>query len=425
MPKAIWTSLVVMLLGLWLLMSPATFGFTSRPLILSDWIVGTLFIILGFLNRKQTSYTFAWLIGFLGIWLQIAPLIFWAPEAVSYLTDTFIGVLAIALSLLIPKMPKERPDEPSIPPGWSYNPSSWAQRAPIALLVFLCWMLSRYLAAFELGYIHVAWDPFFHQGTMDVLTSKVSHDFPVPDAGLGAFAYTLEFLSTCQGGKARWRTDPWLVLIFGLLVVPVGFTSVCLVILQPLIVGAWCTLCLTTAVCMLIAIPFALDEVMAALQYLKHTKTSSFMALLFEGGSCKGAQKDIETPNLDAPFFECFRAAIRGVSCPWNLILSALLGVLLMVLPWPFHEKGWMVDLDPILGAFTIVFSVVATSEVARPVRWVNLALAIFLLIGTLASWAQLAIWLISAHIVIAILLALLSFRKGHFYEDTVWETGT
>lgn len=416
-PKAIWPSFVIILLGIWLIFSPATFGFSSKPLIFSDWIVGALFILLGFLNRKETSYFFPWVIGFLGIWLQAAPLIFWAPEPVSYLTDTMIGVMAIALSLLIPKMPNERAEEPSIPPGWSYNPSSWAQRAPIALLAFLCWMFSRYLAAFELGYISTAWDPFFHQGTMDVLTSKVSNAFPLPDAGMGAFAYTLEFLSTCQGGKARWRTDPWLVLVFGLLVLPVGLTSICLVILQPLIVGAWCTLCLTTAVCMLIAIPFALDEVAAALQYLKHAKTSSFCKLLFQGGECPGAGKDTETPSLTAPLFTWMRASVRGISCPWNLAASALLGIGLMALP----ANGWLADIDPILGALTAVVSVLATSELARRLRFVNLFFSALLLIAIFVLFAELTSLQIVLHMIVAVLLALFSFRKGHFYEHTAW----
>lgn len=413
--NTIWASLVVSLLGIWLLAAPATFGFKSQALVWSDWVAGILFLFLGVWNRKQDSYVFPWIIGMIGIWLQFAPLVFWAPDPASYLNDTAVGALAIALSLLIPKMPHAIDDEPSIPPGWSYNPSSPAQRAPIALLIFICWMVSRYLAAFELGYIHEAWDPFFGNGTEKVLTSNISRDFPVPDAGLGAFAYTLEFLSTCQGGKARWRTDPWLVLIFGILVIPVGFTSVCLIILQPLDVGTWCTLCLITAICMLVAIPFALDEVAAALQYLRKSKGKPFFAILFKGGECDGAMKDENETQLDEPFSKIFKAALKGISFPWNLLLSAFLGILLMVVPWPFHEKGLMFDLDPIIGALVVVFSVISLSEIARKLRRMNLFLAFVLLVGTIVFWGELPALLIGIHLAVAMLIALLFLGSSTF----------
>ena len=72
------------------------------------------------------------------------------------------------------------------------------------------------------------------------LTSDVSRSFPIPDAGLGAVAYMVEFLMGFIGDKRRWRTMPWMVTFFGILVVPLGVVSVTLIILQPLAVGARC-----------------------------------------------------------------------------------------------------------------------------------------------------------------------------------------
>lgn len=415
--KTIWTSFAISLSGFWLLITPFTFAF--HPIMLwSDLICGALLVFLGLESRKQKNILIPWIIGILGFWIQLAPLVFWAKEPASYLNNTLIGTLVIAFSLLIPQLPKQlSSEEPTIPPGWSYNPSSWPQRLPIALLVFLCWMISRYLAAFELGYIETVWDPFFPHGTERVLTSTISHDFPVPDAGLGALAYTLEFLSTCQGGKARWRTDPWLVLIFGILVIPVGLTSVTLVILQPLVVGTWCTLCLCTAVLMLTAIPFALDEVTAAIQYLRRSKEKPFFSLLFEGGLCPDAKKDDQEVFLDRPLSTLLKASLKGITFPWNLLLSACVGIVLMVLPWPFHIEGILEDMDPILGAFTIVVSMLSLSELARNFRWVNLFFAAVLAIFALISFERLSLSLIALHLIVAAALALLTFRKGHFVE--------
>jgi hypothetical protein len=65
---------------------------------------------------------------------------------------------------------------------------------------------------------------------------------------------------------------PWMVTFFGILAVPLGVTSIVLVILQPLSVGAWCTICLATALAMLIMIPLTLDEVVAMGQFLAQSR---------------------------------------------------------------------------------------------------------------------------------------------------------
>ncbi len=78
-------------------------------------------------------------------------------------------------------------------------------------LGFAGWVVSRYLAAFQLGYIDRVRDPFFGEGSRLVLNSDLSHAWPISDAGLGAFAYTLEFLMGWMGSPARWRTMPWMV----------------------------------------------------------------------------------------------------------------------------------------------------------------------------------------------------------------------
>ena len=58
------------------------------------------------------------------------------------------------------------------------------------------------------------------------MTSWVSKGFPIADAGLGAFAYSLDILAGAIGDSRRWRTMPWMLLLFGLLIVPLGVVSV-------------------------------------------------------------------------------------------------------------------------------------------------------------------------------------------------------
>jgi type IV secretory pathway VirB3-like protein len=65
---------------------------------------------------------------------------------------------------------------------------------------------------------------------------------------------------------------PWIVIIFGLAVGPLGLVSVLLVILQPVMFEAWCTLCLASALISVLMIGPAADEVLASLQYLKRER---------------------------------------------------------------------------------------------------------------------------------------------------------
>ncbi|MBA3284334.1 MAG: SPW repeat protein, partial [Nitrosopumilus sp.] len=198
--KLIWTHLTNALLGVFLIMAPFTFGYKSSQMIYSDIISGVLLILFSFLSANPFRLWAPWAACVVGTWLLFAPIIFWAPDASAYITDSIIGILAISLSVLIPGMPgmmkmmMTMPPGPEIPPGWTYNPSSWLQRTPIIILGWIGFFGSRYLTAYQLGYIDHVWDPFFGNGSEKVLTSVVSQSFPISDAGLGTISYTIEVL---------------------------------------------------------------------------------------------------------------------------------------------------------------------------------------------------------------------------------------
>ena len=162
--------------------------------------------------------------------------------------------------------------ENGIPPGWDYNPSTWKQRVPLVVIAFLGFLIAMYLSAYQMEWIDSAWDPFFADGTNKVLDSKLSEAFPIPDALLGAFSYLLDVVTGIIGDTQRWKTKPWMVIVFGLAIGPLGLVSIFLVIAQPVIVGYWCTLCICSAVISVVMISPALDEFLASLQYLKRVK---------------------------------------------------------------------------------------------------------------------------------------------------------
>jgi uncharacterized membrane protein len=157
----------------------------------------------------------------------------------------------------------------SLPPDWSYNPSSWSQRLPIVGLALGGFGIALYLALYQLRIFADVWEPFFGDGSRAILSSWVSELLPVPDAALGAFGYLLDAVSGVIGGGRRWRTMPWMVILFGLAVGPLGAVSVLLVILQPVLFDAWCTLCLLSGVISIMMIGPAMDELLASLQYIK------------------------------------------------------------------------------------------------------------------------------------------------------------
>ncbi|NEM98145.1 vitamin K epoxide reductase family protein [Pontibacter burrus] len=163
----------------------------------------------------------------------------------------------------------------AIPPGWSYNPATLTQRLPIVAMAIVGFTIAMYLGLFQLKVISTVWEPFFGNGSQKILTSPTSQLLPVPDAILGAFGYFMDAVAGIIGSTRRWRTMPWIVVLFGVFVGPLGMISVLLVILQPVLYDAWCTLCLVTAAISVIMIGPAMDEMLASLQYMKRAKDAN------------------------------------------------------------------------------------------------------------------------------------------------------
>ncbi len=158
-------------------------------------------------------------------------------------------------------------------PPWKHNPSAWSQRIPICLLAGVAFLISTYMALYQWRLIDGVWDPVFGEQSRYVLDSDVSERmrrwFRVPDAAFGAIAYLGDLVFGLAGSTRRWQYRPWMVVLFGLDVIPLGIVSAVLVFMQGAVVGAWCFLCLVTAVISLVLVALAYDEVWSSLLYLK------------------------------------------------------------------------------------------------------------------------------------------------------------
>jgi hypothetical protein len=427
----VWRDFVNITLGFWLLSSPGTLGYRDTALVWNDTISGGLLVLLGILTLFPRFDLARWAICFTGIWLLFAPLVFWARDAAAYANDMLVGALVITFSVLIPMMPSRAHHEvmmtpgPDTPPGWSYNPSDWFQRGPIIAMAFVGFFLSRYLAAYQLGHIPYPWDPFFGDGTRRVLESEVSRAWPISDAGLGAVSYMLEALSGFMGGRNRWRTMPWMVLMFGVLVVPLGIVSIVLVILQPVAVGAWCTLCLITAAAMLIMISPAIDEVVAMSQFLIGARAEGkpFWRMFWIGGTLDQYQRPpIAESQAHEASPQSGSAARRIVGAmdlsnvPWNLVLCAIAGVWVMAAAAVLGATGAAADSDHLAGALAVTWAVMAFGEIVRPIRLLNIPIGL---------WLVAAPWLLSgatdasrwSDIIAGVALVVLSLPRGRIEQ--------
>ena len=374
-----WVQAPIAALGLWLIVSPFTLGYTSRALMWSDVASGAAVLVMSSLALKPKRGLVSWLISLIGLWLLFAPLLFWAPDAAAYANDTLVGALLIAFGLVIPMGMTMK--GPAIPPGWSYNPSSWPQRAPVITLAFVSFLAARYMAAYQLGHIEQAWDPFFGDGTERVLDSEVSRAWPISDAGLGAMTYMIETLMGLMGDQRRWRTMPWMVAGFGIVVVPLGIVSIVLVVMQPLAVGAWCSICLFTAAAMLLMIPLSLDEIVAMVQFVRRKKRDGHSAwrVFWLGGDLPE-----DTPRWEPTRPDTWRprGMLWGFTGSRSLWLSAAIGAWLMFAPAAFGIgiEQPAADSDHLVGALVIVVAVIALAEVGRPARFLNLPLGLWLI---------------------------------------------
>lgn len=176
----------------------------------------------------------------------------------------------------MPAVEPERLSIDGLPAGWSYNPSRWSQRLPIVVIAVVGGVAATWLALYQEGAVSSVWEPFFGDGTRRIVIesefSRFFEDWPIGDAGIGALGYLADAVTGVIGGVDRWKTMPWIVVIFGVFVGPFGMVSVVLTIFQPVLYDAFCTLCLVSGVISLAMIGPAADEVLASLQHLRQVK---------------------------------------------------------------------------------------------------------------------------------------------------------
>ncbi len=424
----LWAHFLNMGLACWLMTSPFTLGYESQAMIWSDIVSGAVLFIFSFMSLSWRFGLARWFCGAVGFWLLNAPLLFWAPTAAEYLNDTIIGMLVIGFAVLTKPVPGvsavAEQTGPTVPPGWAYSPSSWFQRLPIIVLAFIGFFISRYLCAYQLGHIDGVWEPFFagssqdpKNGTEEIITSSISKAWPVPDAGLGAMTYALEILTGIIGSAKRWRTMPWLVILFGIMIVPLGIVSIFFIIIQPILLGTWCTLCLIAAAAMLIQIPYSIDELIATSEFLYRRKQQgrSLLLVFFQGDTDEGKEEAIKEDFAQKPSLIVKEMLGGGVTLPWNLALCIPIGVWLMFTRITLDAGTSMANADHLIGSLVLTVAITALAESGRATRFFIIPLGTALLV-TPFFYDTSSLSLISS-ILCGLLLIALSLPRGEIHN--------
>ena len=71
-----------------------------------------------------------------------------------------------------------------------------------------------------------------------------------------------------------------------------------------------------------------------------------------------------------------------GISVPWTLMASTVLGGVLMCTRLLFDTAGIAADSDHIVGSLVVTFSIIAWCDVARPLRFVNIGFGAWLVVA-------------------------------------------
>jgi hypothetical protein len=141
---------------------------------------------------------------------------------------------------------------------------------------------------------------------------------------------------------------------------------------------------------MLIMIAPAIDEVVAMGQFLVGAKREGkpLWRTFWIGGTLDQYGNTAVTELAETPHTRSIAARIIGAMdlnhVPWNLLVSAALGVWLMAAPAVLGSTSAAADSDHLTGALIVTWAVIAFGEVTRPARLLNIPLGLWIM---LAPW--------------------------------------
>ncbi|WP_233555667.1 SPW repeat domain-containing protein [Pontibacter oryzae] len=137
-------------------------------------------------------------------------------------------------------------------------------------------------------------------------------------------------------------------------------------------------------------IPLEVDEVIAMGQFMKKKYKEgeeSFWKLFWKGGTIGGGEKEEHAPemmSLPEHPGKVFLASIWGMSFPWTLVVSTLLGIAAVFTPGMFGIpiQDTVADTFHLAGSLIVVVSVICMGEPMRRGRYLNVLLGLVLAVA-------------------------------------------
>lgn len=139
-------------------------------------------------------------------------------------------------------------------------------------------------------------------------------------------------------------------------------------------------MCLLAAAIMLPMIAIEIDEVMAMIQHMFDSKRrgENLWLVFWKGGSPEGCTEDKRTVSLmkfpQQPI-GVLKSSVWGLSIPWSLAFSAIIGIWLMFSPTVFETGKPAADVSHLGGALVVVVAGICIAEVVRIGRYLNVLL--------------------------------------------------
>src|SRR3972149_6483081 len=95
-----WSQIPLLVLGLWLIVSPFSLGYRSVLMIWSDVISGILVTVLAVIAFRTKRVWAAWANTSVGLWLGVDPIALRAEDAVGIPPEALAGLFVIVFAVL-------------------------------------------------------------------------------------------------------------------------------------------------------------------------------------------------------------------------------------------------------------------------------------------------------------------------------------
>ena len=104
-PVVRFASMIVLLAGLWFVVSPWIFGASSPPMAFNNWMAGGMIATFAYMRLIEPGSEFAsWVNVFLGLWVMASPWIQAYARVEDRLVNTLIvGVVIFVMALISAK----------------------------------------------------------------------------------------------------------------------------------------------------------------------------------------------------------------------------------------------------------------------------------------------------------------------------------